>query len=152
MAAGPVQIVEHRQQLRDHRGFGPVGHHLLITQSPLPVVGEVGLNPLQVTEQLGGLARFLGRLPGELLRCRPAGGRPGGRGLAHMSGLWINAPLVGDGDRLLYSIGVAHLRSPPFGLSSSTTSASTTSSFEAELPVGSPPAGPPAACSAWVAS
>ena len=58
--ARAVEIVEYRKQLADDRGLGPIGDHLLVAQGPLAVVGEVGLDPLQIREQFGGLAGLLG--------------------------------------------------------------------------------------------
>ena len=55
VAAGAVEVVEHRQQLADHDGLGPLGGDLLVAQRALAVVGEVGLDALQVRGQLGDL-------------------------------------------------------------------------------------------------
>ena len=75
MAAGPVEIVEHRQQLADHDGFGPLAGDLLIAQRALAVVGEVGLHPLQIGGEFGDLVGQLAA-PGDPRR-RPLGAGPG---------------------------------------------------------------------------
>ena len=83
----------------------------MITQGALAVVGEVGLDPLQIAEQFGGLVSLLRRLPGERARRRPIGGRAG---IAYFPGLWVDAALVGDGHRFValpILIRVTHLDS-----------------------------------------
>ena len=151
--ARPLEIVEHAQQLADDAGLGPVGRGLLVAQRALAVVGEVGLDPLQVTQQFGGLAGLLGtfarKVPGRTPSRRPSL-LGTGRGMPHFTRFRIDPPLVGDGYLLLwiairFLISVRHLDSR----SSSTTSASTTSSAEPEEAPGSPPSCGPAA---WVAS
>ncbi len=65
--ARPLEIVEHAQQLADDGGLGPIRRGLLVAQRALAVVGEVGLDPLQVGDQLGdlvGVGRTRRRRPG----------------------------------------------------------------------------------------
>ena len=123
MAAGPIEIVEYRQQLHDHERLGAFAGRLLIAQRALAVVGEVGLHPLQITEQFGGLVGLLRRLTGEGPRHRPTEGRAGDMsrvasllpaGVADLPGLRVDPALVGDGHRFLavtIPIRVSHLGS-----------------------------------------
>ena len=149
MAAGAVEVVEHRQQLGDNRGLGALGDELLVAQRALAVVVVLRLDALQGGLQFGELfeRRRICPLRGSGrggFRRRPTGGRPG-RLLTDFASLGIDTPFVGDGHRLV-RIVLAHL----FSRSSSTTSASTTSSCDGPAEPASDP--PPAACSAWVDS
>ena len=142
MTACALEIVEHAQQLADHRGLSPLGGSLLVAQRPLAVVGEVGLHPLQIAEQFGRLIGLLRSFGLRRPRVPPRGGGTGSN-VAYLAGLGIDPPLVSDG-YLFVRVAFGHWPS----WSSSTTSASTTSSAPAWP--GSP--APPAACSDWVAS
>ena len=47
-----IEIVQHAQQFIDDGGLGPIRCGLLVAQRPFAVVGEIGLNPLQISGQL----------------------------------------------------------------------------------------------------
>ena len=85
VAACPVEIVEHREQLGDGGGLGALGNELLVPQRALAVVVVLRLHALQRGLQLGNLIGFRGRRRCGRLRRRPTGGRAGvqaGRSLA----------------------------------------------------------------------
>ena len=101
MAARPVEIVEHRQQLGDDGGLGALGDELLVPQRALAVVGVLRLYALQVGLQFGSLIVFRGCRRCGRSRRRPAWGRPGCRCVTNFAGLGIDTPFVGDGHRLV---------------------------------------------------
>ena len=100
VAASPVEIVEHRKQLTDHRGLGAFAGRFLITQRTLAVVGEVGLHALQIGGEFGDLVR-------RRLRSRPTRGRAGSHTFANLAGLRVDPTLVGHRHRFIEV--VAHL-------------------------------------------
>ncbi len=57
VAAGTVEVVEHRQQLGDNRGLGALGDELLVAQRALAVVVVLRLDALQGGLELGDLFR-----------------------------------------------------------------------------------------------
>ena len=101
MAVGALEIIEHRKQLVDHDRLPAFPGRLLIAQCPLAVIGEVGLNPLQISEQFGRLVGLLRSLAREGPRRRPTGGWAGGGTFADFSGLRVDATLIGDSHRFV---------------------------------------------------
>ncbi len=90
------------------RGLGAIGGQLLVAQRPLAVVGEIGLHPLQVSEQFGRLADLVGVSPRRPAPAHwgpaPAAARGSVRALrarTNFAGLGIDTPFVGDGHRLV---------------------------------------------------
>ena len=72
MRAGPLEVVEHGEQLADELGAGVDQHGLAVAVDAPPVVGVLGGQPLQV----GGA---LGDLGGQLGDAGVVGGGPGRR-------------------------------------------------------------------------
>ena len=50
---GPIDVVEHRQQRRQHTADGDLAHGNAVALDPLAVVGVLGLQPLQIGRALG---------------------------------------------------------------------------------------------------
>src|SRR3954468_5112303 len=177
VVAGPLDVVDDREQLQGEPLRGLVDDQRAVAVDPPPVVGVLGGDPLQVVGPLGQLLREVfparGRRRGRrfddrrlvLAHLLPWGcigggaGRGAGRLCAgrhpHLTGDRVDAPLVADDNpRLLFP--VTHRRSVP---SSSTISASTTSSsLLADGPAcpspgasPAPAAAAPSACCAYSA-
>ena len=80
MRVGPVEVVEHGEQLADELRAGGDQHGLAVAVDPAPVVGVLRGDPLQVGGALGDLGGELGdtRVIGRT-SSGPAGGGPAGR-------------------------------------------------------------------------
>src|SRR5690606_12315705 len=144
VVACPTDVVEHAEQLTEHRRNSILADGLAVALNPAAVVDVLRLHPLQLFEPLGGQ-----RLGGsELLRadCRLGAGLRwlvGGGTLAgrpQLTCLRVDATAVAH-DRAVVRLLDGHLSS----FSSSTISASTTSSSSVPAAPEASPAVSPAA-------
>ena len=81
MAAGAVEVIEHRKQLGDNGNLGPFGGQLLVAQRALAIIVVFRLDALQGGFQFGKLIgrRRIFPLRGSSrggFRRRPTWGRP----------------------------------------------------------------------------
>src|SRR5690606_11260524 len=133
---GAADVVQHREQLGQHLAEGLLADRDPVALDALAVVVVLGLQPLEVGETL----RELGLQRGDLVAGARGAVARGGGGLRRgrrrrrlrpdLAGLGVDAPPVADHRALLLLAlaGRGRHDASPFGLSSSTISASTTSS------------------------
>ena len=166
--AGPVDVVEHRQQRGEHRTGGLLGGRTAVTVDPLAVVGVLRASPAagrasaRRARSAAPPARRRGRAPaalaaapssGSAARCAPPIGSPWlpwlvAHGFPCCLAVRVDLAPVTDDDPLGRLTVVLVVR-PAHFLSSSTISASTTSSAPPAAPAAPAP-GPaepaPGAC------
>ena len=108
MRAGPLDVVEHGEQLADELGAGRDQHGLAVAVDAPPVVRVLGGYPLQVGGALGDLGGQLGgaRVVGASSTGRTAAGRAAPRTVrgAHLPGLRVDPAPVAHHDPLAVAV------------------------------------------------
>src|SRR6185312_5606595 len=125
---GPLEVVEHGQELGHDRLGGPVGLGLRVAGHALAVVVEVGRDAAQVVQIFLRPAPRFGELRVEL------------------AGPGLTDDLVGLGGRRALAWICGHARSP---LSSSTSASTISSSLPVSAPFAEPSPPPVLCCACW---